>query len=46
MITYFSSFPFTYRTIMEDVSVPQMHFEDGWLQTHISYLEPFIIYYI
>lgn len=31
---------------MEDVSVPQMHFEDGWLQTHISYLEPFIIYYI
>lgn len=31
---------------MEDVSVPQMHFEDGWLQTHISYPEPFIIYYI
>lgn len=46
MITYFSSFPFTYRTIMEDVSVPQMHLEDGWLQTHISYPEPFIIYYI
>lgn len=37
---------FRYRTIVEDVSVPQMHFEDGWLQTHISYPEPFIIYYI
>lgn len=37
---------FTYRIIMEDVCVPQMHFEDGWLQTHISYPEPFIIYYI